>query len=274
MLNADVFDHAEITIYENGNDEQIYMRSVNRSLPFYVMSYVRNGTALLRTDGKEYLLRPRSVILVPPNARHDHIKTGDRPTRFFWWHFMFTLYGSIDLIKLMRLPMVFDVQENDAFESAFMRFDHVCACPPTLQNTILKKAYANEIMAFLIGAAEISGSVNSLTVPDIFLDMLNTVATGNAREVSLSALSEKYNLHPTYISNKFKEYFGISPIRFHQDMLINRARQMLLYQCLPVSEVADALGYVDLSAFSRMFTNRTGIAPSKYAKARHSERPV
>lgn len=266
-MDTSIFANAEINVLDSGNDERIYMYSPDRVLPFYVMSYIRSGTALLRMNGQEYSLRPRSVILVPPFTRHDHIKTGDRPSRFFWWHFHFMLYGTIDLLKTMQFPYVFEVQENDTFEDAFMRFDNISRQPPTLQNVILKKAYAHEIMGLLIGAAENYRSIISFSIPTVFMDMLYTLATSRNQEISLASLSEKYNFHPTYISNKFKEYFGISPIRFGQDMLIERACKMLQYQNMSVNEIADALGYSELSAFSRMFTQKIGIAPSKYAKA-------
>lgn len=48
-----MIDNATVQIYEYGIDRQTYMNHTNRIFPFYVMSYISEGAALLRIGNKE-----------------------------------------------------------------------------------------------------------------------------------------------------------------------------------------------------------------------------
>ena len=264
---VELISHAAIRIFDEGITNEVAMNTVNRTLPFYVMSYIQQGGALLRANGKEYVLGPHSVIIIPPGTTHDHIKIGGEPTLFMWWHFDFMIFDVIDVLKIMRLPMVFQLQENQAFEDAFSRYAHTIAQPVSLKNAMMKKAHTAEIMARLFEAAEEDYHLRQEgAVPEAFMEMFSTIISGTNTELSLEALARRYNLHPTYISNKFKSFFGISPIQLARKVQIQRAIDLLYHQGKPVGEVALALGFKDVSTFTRFFTAQTGTAPSRISK--------
>jgi AraC-like DNA-binding protein len=103
-------------------------------------------------------------------------------------------------------------------------------------------------------------------VPEVFMEMFNNIISGTNLELSLESLARQYNLHPTYISNKFKSHFGISPIMLSRRVQIQRAIDLLYHQGKPVGEVALALGYKDVCTFTRFFTAQTGTAPSRISQ--------
>lgn len=83
---------------------------------------------------------------------------------------------------------------------------------------------------------------------------------------SLESLAENANLSPRYFSLKFKEIMGISLERYIIQTRIERAEQLLRYNGMNASEVAEALGYKDLSFFSRQFKKVRGKNPSEIRK--------
>ena len=255
---------ASLQIYEYGIHVREEMIAEGRFFPFYVMSYIQEGQALLRSEGVDHPLGPRSVILVPPGILHDHIKVGDAPTVFLWWHFDFKLYGTLDVLKLLGLPLVFELRDALAFEAAFARHNDAMGSAVTLENAILKRSGALEIMARLLGAAEEARRSDQLfKIPDCFQEMLEIILSLKQPGLSLDVFAKQFNMHPTYLSNRFSSYYGVAPVALHRKVLLKRAQDMLAVRGMTVAEVADALGFKSASAFSRFFSTKLGVPPSR-----------
>lgn len=264
----ELVSNASLQIYEYGIHLREEMIASGRCFPFFVMSYIQEGRALLRAEGIDYQLEARSVILVPPGMVHDHIKLGDAPTVFMWWHFDYKLYETLDVLKLLGLPLVFELQEANAFEAAFARHNEVMRSVITLENAILKKSSALEIMARLLGAAEEARrSDQLLEIPECFQEMLEIILSLRQPELTLDVFAKRFNMHPTYLSNRFSSYYGIAPIALHRKVLLKRAQDMLAVRGMTVGEVAEALGYKSASVFSRFFTSKLGVPPSRIRQA-------
>ena len=92
---------------------------------------------------------------------------------------------------------------------------------------------------------------------DIFDDISQRPTAG----MNLKTLAEKYHMNPTYISNKFKEYFGISPIFLQRNMLFEKAKDYLLSSAMNINEISEELGFSEHAVFTRFFTEKAGISP-------------
>jgi AraC family transcriptional regulator of arabinose operon len=55
-------------------------------------------------------------------------------------------------------------------------------------------------------------------------------------------------------------------MRFAIRQRVQRAQQLLRGSSMQISEIADALGYVDVYFFSRQFKQATGVSPSTYRR--------
>ena len=99
----DLMSKGSIHIYDYGIDRRRSMSSIGRSFPFYVMSYLSEGHAVLRLPDREIDLCPHSVIMIPPLLRHDHIMVREEASVFWWWHFDYKAYDTVDLLRLFHL---------------------------------------------------------------------------------------------------------------------------------------------------------------------------
>lgn len=261
---GELIANATLHIYESGIHKRQEMSTRGRCAPFYVMSYVQVGEAELIAEGVSYELSPGSVILIPPEVEHDHIKRGEEPTTFLWWHFDLKILDKLDLLRLLGLPMVFSITETKEFEDAFTQYAQLFSKPVNLQNTIMQKAYAMIAMAYLLSAAPFTNEYQSVGIPEPFRGILEYILSSDNSELSLLELSSRFGLHPTYISNRFKRFFGVSPVLLHRQVLIQRAKDKLSVEGMTVSEVSDKLGFSSVSVFSRFFTTHTGCPPSQF----------
>lgn len=82
------------------------------------------------------------------------------------------------------------------------------------------------------------------------------------RRVTLQELSEVYHFDKSYISRIFRETYNLSPIQTHLLLRLNRAKGMIVYTNLSLSDIAEKNGFSSLQDFSRAFRRHEGVAPS------------
>lgn len=84
------------------------------------------------------------------------------------------------------------------------------------------------------------------------------------RSVSLAEMATAVHLHPTYFSNLFREVFGQSPVQYHLEQRLRRARSLLLNSDRGVAEIGQACGFDEPLYFSRIFRKKVGVCPRAF----------
>lgn len=257
-------ENAILDIVDYGVHVRSEMRTIGRKEPFYVMSYLKQGAAVLRMQGEEYLAKPGVVTIIPALVEHDHIMTSGEEAVFFWWHFNFKIAGMVDLLRFINLPATFTVKNRDDFEDLYMQYFELTQRPQSIYTSILRRAKGLEVMATLLESVLVANPTYDLrNISDGFTDILLWIVQHPEDRICLQRIAEKYNMHPTYISNRFKELFGVTPIKLHRQISMNKAKVMLGTTNLSVSEVAHFFGYDNLSSFTRLFSEYEGVSPSQ-----------
>ncbi|MBW8324440.1 MAG: helix-turn-helix domain-containing protein [Prolixibacteraceae bacterium] len=77
-------------------------------------------------------------------------------------------------------------------------------------------------------------------------------------------LSQKLNYDYTYLSNIFKENQGTTIEHFLLTHRIEKAKELLVYDELNVTEIADKLHFSNVAHLSNQFKKMTGLTPSYY----------
>lgn len=96
-----------------------------------------------------------------------------------------------------------------------------------------------------------------------FLDHSSTAA------VRLADAARAAGLSPFHFLRIFKRECGVTPHQFVLHTRVRRAMELLLESELPVTEVAFAVGFGDLSNFNHAFRREVGCAPTAFrARAR------
>jgi AraC-like DNA-binding protein len=82
-------------------------------------------------------------------------------------------------------------------------------------------------------------------------------------------ISEKLNYDYTYLSNVFSEVKGITIQQFIIIHKIERAKELLLYDELNLSEISYKLHYSSVAHLSNQFKKITGLTPTYYKKLKN-----
>jgi AraC-like DNA-binding protein len=84
-------------------------------------------------------------------------------------------------------------------------------------------------------------------------------------------LSEEMHYEYNYLSSLFSSIEGITLEQYIIRQKIERAKELLFYDELNLSEIASRLGYSSVAHLSGQFKKITGMTPSELKKGRNSE---
>ncbi len=82
--------------------------------------------------------------------------------------------------------------------------------------------------------------------------------------LNMDDLSEAIQLPRSKCESIFKKECGLSILKYHQEMRLNRAAELLLDRALSISQVALQAGFPDQNYFSRVFKKAYGYTPRYY----------
>lgn len=85
-------------------------------------------------------------------------------------------------------------------------------------------------------------------------------------------LSEKLGYDYTYLANNFSEVKGITIQQFIIIHKIEKVKELLLYDELNLTEIADKLHYSSVAHLSNQFKKVTGLSPSFYRQLKQKRK--
>jgi AraC-like DNA-binding protein len=94
----------------------------------------------------------------------------------------------------------------------------------------------------------------------------------SGEELSLSRMAKAVNIHPSYLSERFKQVTGMKFVEYVARTRFQRACGLLHDGEVRISEVAFAAGFQSLSQFNRVFKKFSGKSPTEYRAAKRGFR--
>lgn len=266
-----IFQEAYLNIIDFDIHRRRELNGRGRIFPFYVLSYIKEGSCRVNIHGESYYAGAHEAVLLPPDTKHDHVKERSDPTTFMWFYFTFTVAGCFDVLQMFDLPIKIDLRNyysrfEELFSEYFAAYQAGQDDSINIHHVIYQRAKALELMALLVEALFQHVDQSSFRthyrtdLTGIFVKILQKPEC----ITSLKDLGREHNIHPTYLSNKFRRTFGISPIKLKNSVIVERAKALLRKGDISIAEVGLKLGYDDPNYFTHFFKNQVGVAPSKY----------
>jgi AraC-like DNA-binding protein len=85
-------------------------------------------------------------------------------------------------------------------------------------------------------------------------------------------LSEKLHYDYTYLANLFSEVQGVTIEHFIINHKIERIKELIIYDELNITEIAQKMNYSSVSHLSNQFKKITGLSPSHFKKLKGKRR--
>lgn len=90
------------------------------------------------------------------------------------------------------------------------------------------------------------------------------IQSNYAQSLSLEQVAAEVHLTPEYFSRIFKEEVGVTFVNYLTDVRLRHSVQMLESTAQRVQDVAQAVGYSNVSYFSTIFKKKYGMSPYEY----------
>lgn len=89
-----------------------------------------------------------------------------------------------------------------------------------------------------------------------------------AESLTVEAMAAVAGLSRSAFTRTFRDATGRSPYQFVKEARLDRARELVIENAMPVAEVSRAVGWKSSSHFIKEFRDRFGMTPRNYARAR------
>jgi AraC family transcriptional regulator len=87
-----------------------------------------------------------------------------------------------------------------------------------------------------------------------------------ADDLTIAAIADELEMSQYYFSRLFKRSIGVSPYRYVMEQRIEATKHLLKKTPLPISVIADRVGFANQNQLTIQFRNLTGTTPSNYRK--------
>lgn len=82
--------------------------------------------------------------------------------------------------------------------------------------------------------------------------------------ITINQLAKVACLSDTQFKYLFKKYMGLTPMQYVTKVRMQQAKALLTHTDYPLQIIGERVGYRDLSAFSRKFSQYFGLPPTKF----------
>lgn len=148
-----------------------------------------------------------------------------------------------------------------------------------LQETVdgilsVKNSAVERRRPFKTGSSQRKDPLKGLTTnhPVNIINVVRYMEDNLATPLSLDELAEKADISKYHFCRFFKKHIGMTPMKYLISRRIARARELLKKEDVPISMVAPAVGFNDMSSFTVQFKRFSGKTPIKYKLSRKHAR--
>lgn len=85
-------------------------------------------------------------------------------------------------------------------------------------------------------------------------------------DLSIDRIAEHFNMSSSYLRKLFKDESGITIKEFIDQARMNMVKELLVNKKYKIQDIAESVGYVSVSSFTRAFRLETGLTPGEYRK--------
>ena len=98
-------------------------------------------------------------------------------------------------------------------------------------------------------------------------EALAYIETHLGEPMTMRELADSLHLNSSYFSVLFKEQVGLNFSEYLMRKRVQRAKELLVQTTMPISEIAERVGYQTDKYFIKVFKSLEGLSPSKYRHA-------
>jgi AraC-like DNA-binding protein len=249
---------------QNHPREYLFSTLKGRILDEYVLLYIAHGSGIYSSSNKKNIqLRAGNLLLLFPGEWHSYKPNPTTGWDEYWIGFkgshmedyiknsffdrqkeIFNVGQNLELVQLYKNAINIAIEQNFGFQQLLAGItNHLLAI--TISTT---KNFSNDPRnaKHRISKAQMIMFENSHT------------------EIDLEDVASNIYMSYSWFRRLFKEYTGLSPYQYIQELRIQKSKELLTATTLTCQEIAYRIGFDNPMHFSSTFRKKTGLSPTKY----------
>ncbi len=224
--------------------------------PFSRFFFITAGEASVTVAGREILMRPGYVYLIPLDVVHDYACA--QSMEKLWFHFNIELYDGSDLFS--GLSECYEAP----FDASLVEVARAGYLEGTPAGALLASALLYHTAARFGTLTGVDDRIEREYSP-LLRALFPLVRTSISSKMTVRGLAAWLNVSESTLAKRFRAETGMTLGRYLDTMLMQRARRLLLSE-MAIADIAEQLEFCDQFYFSRYFTQHQGETPSRYRR--------
>lgn len=236
-----------------------------RVLQEFQINYITEGSGVLETKLGKFPIKTGSIFIIKPGVWHRY-----RPFKKMGWKEHYIGFSGDMASPFLSHPLfsknqpVLNVGVREELIDTYLKiFNLVHDEHPGFQQ--IASGLIIKLLGYLISfekQKEFTGKRISTIIEDARFYIRQNVE----KQVDLEKIAKDSHIGYSYFRKMFKSYTGVSPHKYHLELRIMRAKELLLATDKSVKEISYDLGFQSIHYFSRLFKNKVGKNPTEFRK--------
>lgn len=236
-----------------------------RVLNEFQLLYITKGEGRFSSDHtKDARIAMGDLFLLFPGEWHTY-----RPNSFTGWNSYWIGFKGRNIDD--RVKAGFLSVEKPIYHVGFSE-EIVSLYESAYKAALVEAAYSQQVLAGIVN--HLIGLMYSLERNIVLgkdssrVDMINQarlrIRNSLESNLTIQQISEELGVSYSNFRKLFKEYTGISPALYQQDLKLQRAKELLSTTNMSIKEIAYQLNFESPDYFSSKFRMKTGQKPSEF----------
>jgi AraC-like DNA-binding protein len=225
----------------------------HKDRPSHGLAFITDGEKLYEfSDGKTITARKNDIIYLPKNSTYKvtNITNGD------------TYAINFLCSTLENEPFIMNIKNPNTIIYAYKKAEDFW--------TGKREGYLYRTIAQLYNILYETKKINALKyIPSSKVKLIEPAIefihnNYSSTQIDIEGMAKLCNMSCVYFRRIFANAFGSSPIKYINNLKIERAKELLRSRLYSVTEVCEIAGFSDPAYFCRLFKKEVGVTPSEF----------
>lgn len=226
---------------------------------FFHYIYMIAGAGDIVIAENLYPFRPKHMYLVAPGQVHTFRNSQEE--RLVTMEIKFACNDAALCEKLLALPSCMDTAGTP-----ILSILHNIRRENGARNGYYQDIISLNLQEIFLHLLRLSGEKQNPDLQGHMDRVLEYIESNLHCDINLQDLANIVCLEKTYFLKKFKQLTGVTPMVYTRDARIRRAKELLTYSDMNVTQISEAVGFRSIHYFTRQFTDLEGVSPSQYKR--------
>ncbi len=279
MLGRELLSHLTVNlVWANGHDWKPGIQTTSVHYQTGALWFVERGQLEAVLSGKRWVLEAGDALLLPSGLLRDRLLTD---LGVVWWSvgFEVQLFGRLDVLTLLHPPVKWQPDpatrnllqgwmEQAAQQWPAEGLGHLpTSLPRDEQARLIGDGLARAIFGLCwrtlsVADPEEDRPLRVTGAPEWLIPALWAIQDHPA--LTPLQLCERFTVSPAHLRRCFHRFVGSSPQSYLMERRLERACRLLQSTHLTVAAIGEAIGFESVYTFSRVFTERFHLPPSRW----------